>query len=246
MTTEPIAFIAPDWPAPTRVRALITTRAGGVSGGPYAALNLGDHVGDEPAAVAQNRACLAAYLPAAPLWLRQVHGTAVADALRDRPGCEADASFTHTPGRVLAVLTADCLPVLLAEETGAAVAIAHAGWRGLATGVIERTVAALGTEPANLLAYLGPAIGPHAFEVGNDVRDAFVRTDAQAAAAFQPTPSGKWLADLYALARLRLAKIGTSHVYGGDFCTFGDASRFYSYRRDGVTGRMASLIWLEP
>ena len=147
---------------------------------------------------------------------------------------------------MLAVLTADCLPVLLAEETGAAVAIAHAGWRGLAAGVIERTVAALGTEPANLLAYLGPAIGPHAFEVGNDVRDAFVRIDAEAASSFLPTPSGKWLADLYALARLRLAKIGTSRVYGGGFCTFGDTLRFYSYRRDGITGRMASLIWLEP
>lgn len=246
-TADPLAFIEPDWPAPTGVRALITTRAGGVSGGPYAALNLGDHVGDDFAAVAQNRARLARHLPSAPFWLRQVHGTDVADPRRDRPGCEADASCTRVPGCVLAVLTADCLPVLLADEAGGAIAIAHAGWRGLAAGVIERTVAALEVEPRRLLAYFGPAIGPTAFEVGDDVREAFLRADANAAAsAFVPTAPGKWRADLYALARLRLAKTGTTRVYGGDLCTFADPARFYSHRRDRITGRMAALIWLEP
>jgi YfiH family protein len=246
VAAEPIAFIAPEWPAPDGVRALITTRIGGVSCGLYAGLNLGDHVGDDPAAVAQNRARLAAHLPASPLWLRQVHGIEVADPGRDRPGREADASFTRQPGRVLAVLTADCLPVLLAEESGSAIAIAHAGWRGLAAGVIERTIAALGVAPRRLVAYLGPAIGPGAFEVGHDVRDAFLRNDAAAASAFVPAAPDKWLADLPALARLRLAKIGTTRVYGGNLCTFADPARFYSHRRDGVTGRMASLIWLEP
>jgi YfiH family protein len=246
VAAEPIAFIAPEWPAPDGVRALITTRIGGVSRGLYAGLNLGDHVGDDPAAVAQNRARLAAHLPASPLWLRQVHGIEVADPGRDRPGREADASFTRQPGRVLAVLTADCLPVLLAEESGSAIAIAHAGWRGLAAGVIERTIAALGVAPRRLVAYLGPAIGPRAFEVGHDVRDAFLRNDVAAASAFVPAAPDKWLADLPALARLRLAKIGTTRVYGGNLCTFGDPARFYSHRRDGVTGRMASLIWLEP
>lgn len=242
---DPIAFIEPDWPAPPGVRALITTRAGGVSDGPYASLNLGDHVGDESAAVAENRARLTQHLPSAPFWLRQVHGTEVADPRRNGLGGRADASFTRTSGRVLAVLTADCLPVLLAEESGAAVAIAHAGWRGLAAGVIERTVAALGIEPRRLLAYFGPAIGPRAFEVGNDVRDAFLRHDPQTASAFVAVSPGKWLTDLYALARLRLARIGTARVYGGNRCTFSDPARFYSHRRDRVTGRMASLIWLE-
>ena len=245
MAADPIAFIEPDWPAPPRVRALITTRIGGLSRGPYAGLNLGDHVGDDPAAVAENRARLAAHLPHSPLWLRQVHGTAVADPSRDRPGCEADASFSRQPGHVLAVLTADCLPVLLAEEAGTAIAIVHAGWRGLAAGVIERTIAALGTEPRRLIAYLGPAIGPRAFAVGHDVRDAFLRDDSEAASAFVPASSDKWFADLYALARQRLARLGATRVHGGAFCTLSDPARFYSHRRDQVTGRMASLLWLE-
>jgi purine-nucleoside/S-methyl-5'-thioadenosine phosphorylase / adenosine deaminase len=245
VAADPIAFIAPDWRAPPGVRALITTRIGGVSRGPYAGLNLGDHVGDDPAAVALNRARLAAHLPHPPLWLRQVHGVGVADPRRDRPGCEADASVTRQPGQVLAVLTADCLPVLLADESGAAIAIAHAGWRGLAAGVIERTVAALGTPPRRLVAYLGPAIGPRAFEVGHDVRDAFLRDDSDAASAFVPAASGKWFADLCALARQRLARLGTTRVYGGVFCTSSDPARFYSHRRDQITGRMASLLWLE-
>jgi YfiH family protein len=244
VATEPVAFIEPHWPAPPRVRALITTRIGGVSRGRYAGLNLGNHVGDDPAAVAENRARLTAHLPHSPLWLRQVHGIGVADATHDRPDCEADASFTRQPGYVLAVLTADCLPVLLAEEFGAGIALAHAGWRGLAAGVIERTIDALGIEPRRLIAYLGPAIGPRAFEVGHDVREAFLCDDAEAASAFSPAAPGKWCADLYTLARRRLARLGTTRVYGGDWCTFSDPQRFFSHRRDQVTGRMASLLWL--
>lgn len=245
MAAEAIAFIVPEWPAPARVRAMITTRAGGVSRDAYASLNLGDHVGDDAAAVAQNRARIAVHLPDAPLWLRQVHGTDIADARSARSGCEADASIAREPGRVLAVLTADCLPVLLADDTGRAIAVAHAGWRGLAAGVIERTVNALSLEPARLLAYLGPAIGPGAFEVGDDVRQAFLAADADAAAAFVPGTTGKWYANLYLLARQRLARLGTARVFGGEFCTHREADRFFSHRRDRVTGRMASLIWLE-
>jgi hypothetical protein len=218
---------------------------GGVSRGPYTSLNLGDHVGDDPVAVARNRARLVEHLPDAPLWLKQVHGVGIADPDRDRSGCEADASLTREPGKVLAVLTADCLPVLLADEDGTAIAIAHAGWRGLAAGVIEGTIRALDTDPGRLIAYLGPAIGPTAFEVGEEVRDAFLRAGAAGAAAFAPASPGKWFADLYALARLRLERLGTRRVYGGTFCTFSDPGRFFSHRRDQVTGRMASLIWLE-
>jgi polyphenol oxidase len=237
--------MVPDWPAPARVRALITTRAGGVSRGAFESLNLGDRVGDDPVAVAENRARVAAHVPRPPLWLRQVHGTRVAHAATDHPGCEADAAIAREPGEVLVVMTADCLPVLLADDGGTAVAIAHAGWRGLAAGVIERSVAALRVQPEHLVAYLGPAIGPSAFEVGNEVREAFVAADAAAAAAFAPGVPGKWLADLYALGRLRLARLGTTRVFGGQFCTYSEPERFFSYRRDGITGRMASLIWLE-
>ena len=241
---EPLAFIVPDWPAPPRVRALITTRAGGVSRGAFASLNVGDRVGDDTAAVAENRARVTAHLPESPLWLTQVHGTAVADASAARPGCEADAAVTREPGRVLAVLTADCLPVLLADESGTTVGIAHAGWRGLAGGVIEQTVAALEVRPSRLIAYLGPAIGPSAFEVGDEVREAFVAADSAASTAFVPRAPGKWFADLHALARLRLARLGTTRVHGGKFCTYSEPERFFSYRRDRVTGRMATLIWL--
>jgi len=242
---SPLVLLEPDWPVPPRVRALVTTRSGGISSGPYASFNLGDHVGDDPAAVAHNRALLAEHLPSEPLWLRQVHGIAVADSRQHRAGCEADAAVTRDAGSVLAVLTADCLPVFLADDAGEAVGIAHAGWRGLAAGVVERTVDALGVEPARVIACLGPAIGPEAFEVGDDVRNAFLRDNPEAAAAFIPRSTGKWLADLYALARMRLARIGVTRVHGGGLCTFSDAVRFFSHRRNGVTGRMASLIWLE-
>ncbi|MGC0154762.1 peptidoglycan editing factor PgeF [Chromobacterium vaccinii] len=239
-------WIAADWPAPATVKTLLTTRSGGVSQPPYASLNLGAHVGDAPDHVAANRARLRDELPAEPAWLNQVHGIAVVDAAAvgaDAP--DADASFARAPGAVCAVMTADCLPLLLCDDAGGVVAAVHAGWRGLCDGVIEAAVAAIGAPPATLMAWLGPAIGPDAFEVGAEVRQAFVERDAAAAAAFIDIDDGKYLADIYALARLRLAGLGVDRVYGGDFCTVIDRDRFFSYRRDGVTGRMASLIWLE-
>lgn len=244
----PAAWIVPDWPAPANVRALITTRAGGASSGAYASLNLGGHVGDDARAVAANRDALRRLLPAEPVWLRQVHGARVVEAVPGSAGEEADAAVAREPGRVCAVLTADCLPVLLADEAGTVVAIAHAGWRGLAAGVIENVVRALGAggvAPGSLIAYLGPAIGGGAYEVGSDVFETFVAADAGAATAFAPQDGGKFLADLNMLARQRLARLGVRRVHGGTLCTHSDATRFYSYRRDGTTGRMASLVWLE-
>lgn len=237
-------FIKPDWPAPDIVRALVTTRAGGVSRPPCDSLNLGDHVGDDPEAVAENRRRLRAFLPSEPGWLRQVHGTTVAIADNPAEAAEADAAVAFEPGKVCVVLTADCLPVLFCDRQGTRVAAAHAGWRGLAAGVLEASVAAMQCPPSEILAWLGPAIGPQAFEVGEEVRDIFVREFPETAAAFVPGQPGKWLADIYALARLRLARAGVHQVYGGGFCTYTDAERFYSYRRDKATGRMASLIWL--
>ncbi|MBW7900145.1 MAG: peptidoglycan editing factor PgeF [Rhodocyclaceae bacterium] len=250
MTTEPadgVCFV-PDWPLPPGVRALQTTRAGGSSAGPWAGFNLGGHVGDDPAAVAANRAALARRLPAAPVWLAQVHGTAVADidgVAAGAPPPVADAAVARRAGRVCAVMTADCLPLLLCDRDGGVVAAAHAGWRGLCAGVIEATVAAMGVPAARLTVWLGPAIGPRAFEVGGEVRDAFLAHDAAAASAFVAGADGRWLADLHALARQRLAAMGVRDVHGGGECTFGDAGRYFSYRRDGVCGRMATLIWRE-
>lgn len=237
-------WIEPDWPAPPNVRALVTTRHGGVSRGPYSSMNLGTHVGDDPEAVAANRAILRQRLPAEPRWLDQVHGidVAVGEAVRGVP--QADASVARTPGVVLAVMTADCLPVLLCDRAGSMVGIAHAGWRGLVGGVIEATLAAMQAEPGDVLAWLGPAIGPASFEVGGEVRDAAVAAQTAATRAFAPCAPGKWLADLYALARLRLERAGVRSTSGGNFCTVHDAERFYSFRRDRTTGRMASLIWL--
>ncbi|NYH99880.1 peptidoglycan editing factor PgeF [Cupriavidus plantarum] len=289
-------WIVPDWPAPARVRALSTTRLGGVSAAPYGladgspgGLNLGTHVGDAPEAVATNRARLAARLPAMPQWLEQVHGCAVATAddapdapdapdatdatdatgatgsatrraagavAQSGPGVpRADASVSATAGHVCAIMTADCLPVLLCDRAGTVVGAAHAGWRGLCAGVIEATIARMaqraGEPSPQWLAWLGPAIGPSAFEVGAEVREAFLaaaREGEHAAvdAAFRPVAGspGKYLADLYALARTRLHRAGCVDVYGGDTCTVTDAERFFSYRRDGVTGRMATLVWL--
>lgn len=246
-------FILPDWPAPSGVRALATTRGGGVSRAPWHSLNLGAHVGDDPQAVAENRALLRRKLPAEPLWLSQSHGTRCVDAAVTPPGAEADASFTRQRGVVCAVLVADCLPVLFCDDQASVVGIAHAGWRGLAAGVIESTVAAIGEPGARLMAWLGPAIGPRAFEVGDEVRELFVTRDAQAASAFAPAVSGKWLCDIHHLARRRLHALGIHRVAGAvhadaaahSFCTAGDAGKFFSYRRDGITGRMAALIWLE-
>ena len=236
-------MILPDWPAPARVKSLMTTRAGGVSREPWASLNLGDHVGDDPAHVAANRARLRRQLPAEPGWLRQVHSARVVELGRE-PNPEADASFTRRAGQVSAVLTADCLPVLFCDRAGSVVAAAHAGWRGLANGVLEATVAAMQTPPEEILAWMGAAIGPQAFEVGDEVRQAFVDRHAEAAVAFVPHAPGKWLADIFALARIRLSHAGVRASHGGGRCTFTEAERFYSYRRDGVTGRMAALIWL--
>lgn len=239
-------FLTPDWPAPASVMALSTTRAGGVSTGAYGSLNLGDHVGDEAAAVAANRLLLRPQFPGEPLWLRQVHGTRVVEAgSQETVPPEADASVARWPGQVCVVLTADCLPVLFCDVDGRAVAAAHAGWRGLLRGVLERTVEAMAVPPGGVLAWLGPAIGPAAFEVGGEVREAFIAEEPGAAAAFHRAPApGKWLADLPALARRRLARAGVHRVYGGDQCTCQDLERFFSYRRDGVTGRQGTFIWL--
>lgn len=240
-------FLIPGWPAPSNVHARVTTRCGGVSAAPYASFNLGDHVGDDPVAVAANRAALRACLPADPVWLKQVHGHGIVSADRGAGAPEADGSVSRQRGRVCAVMTADCLPVLFCDRAGTVVAAAHAGWRGLADGVLEAAVASMAADPGGILAWLGPAIGPQAFEVGEDVRQIFLKQDPAAEQAFALLPlhdGGKWLADIYLLARQRLERIGVTQVFGGNFCTYTDSERFYSYRRDGVTGRMASLIWL--
>jgi hypothetical protein len=228
------------------VRAAVTTRAGGISLAPFATLNLAHHVGDSRAAVAENRRRVdqALGLPAQPYWLRQVHGTRVA-RVTETLLPEADAAVAFEPGQVCAVLTADCLPVFLADASGTRVGIAHAGWRGLVNGVIEATVSRLACHASELVAWLGPAIGPEAFEVGEEVREAFVAAAPQANGCFVPSPRGRWLADLYSLARQRLEAAGVRQVHGGGLCTYADSGRFFSYRRDGECGRMASLIWLE-
>jgi YfiH family protein len=237
-------WIVPKWPAPKGVRALITARAGGVSSGSYASLNLGTRVGDDPASVERNRALLRSCLPAEPRWLKQVHGTRVVAARDASPDAEADAAVTSTTDVVCAVLVADCLPVLLCDKAAEVVAVAHAGWRGLSGGVIEAAVRAMQVPARAVMAYLGPGIGSRAYEVGAEVREAFLRHDPDAAKAFAPGPEEKFFADLYALARQRLAACGVEAVFGGDFCTASD-TRFFSFRRDRITGRMAGLIWLE-
>jgi YfiH family protein len=265
--------IIPDWPAPKQVRTLQTTRLGGVSSTPYDSLNLGDHVGDAPLAVAHNRMLLNTLLPSEPVWLEQAHGTLVANA--DHASClpQADACIARHRAAVCVVMTADCLPVLLCDKQGSVVGAAHAGWKGLAAGVIEATVQAMDVAPQNLMAWLGPAISQDAFEVGDEVRAAFIAAQPQAASAFTPSPlrgeggvtndlavvvgqpsqmasssireGEKWLADLSALARLRMNALGITQIYGGDYCTYRERERFFSYRRDGATGRMGTFIWLE-
>ena len=236
-------WLTPDWPAPVWVKACITTRSGGISSAPFDSFNLGAHVDDDPVAVTKNRQRLISQLGCKPAWLRQVHGVAVVPA---EPGevLEADASWTATPGVACTVMTADCLPVLFCDRAGSRVAAAHAGWRGLAGGVLEATLDALAVAPEDVLAWLGPAIGPHAFEVGAEVREAFMATHPQAAEAFVASVNpDRYMADIYQLARIRLAARGVTAVYGGGFCTYSDP-RFYSYRRAARTGRFASLIWL--
>jgi purine-nucleoside/S-methyl-5'-thioadenosine phosphorylase / adenosine deaminase len=242
-------WILPDWPAPANVKAFVTTRAGGVSQGQFESFNIGVRTGDDALAVAANRDRLRESLPDEPKWLRQVHGSVAVDAdgLSGIQGneTEADASVARRPGTVCVIQVADCVPVLFAGRGGGTVAAAHAGWRGLARGVLENTVERTALEPDRLMAYLGPGIGPRAFEVGADVRDAFIAHDAGAEAAFTPHAPGKWMADIYQLARQRLAALGVTRVYGGGFCTYSDPKRFYSYRREKTTGRMAALIWIQ-
>lgn len=240
-----LPVLLPDWPVPPGVKALMTTRAGGMSDAPYDTLNLGDHVGDDIGSVTENRRRLVGMLPAEPLWLHQVHGVTVCDADAVQPLREADAIITRRSNVVCAVMTADCLPVLFADRAGTIVGAAHAGWRGLHAGVLEACVRAMQTEPNELLAWLGPAIGPDNFEVGGEVRDAFLRHDPAAAAAFLRGQADRWLADIFLLARQRLVAAGLAPaaIFGGELCTVSDARRWFSYRRDGRTGRMASLIW---
>lgn len=236
-------LMIPNWPAPANVKAIQTTRLGGFSSAPYHTLNLGDHVQDNPLVVAKNRQLLSNYLPSEPVWLNQVHGMDVIDAAKASCIQNADASYTRQPEVVCVTMTADCLPVLLCDVQGTAVAAIHAGWRSLCDGVIEATVKRMGLNPQDLMAWLGPAIGPNAFEVGGEVRAAFIAKDAQSVIAF--TQKGdKWLADLYTIAKQRLDNSGITQVYGGGECTYSDAEKYFSFRRDGVTGRMASLIWL--
>ncbi|HKO89438.1 MAG TPA: peptidoglycan editing factor PgeF [Burkholderiales bacterium] len=238
-------WIIPDWPVATRVKALITTRAGGLSHGPYTSFNLGTHVGDDPDAVSHNRERLRAVLPGDPVWLHQVHGTQVIDAATASGIPTADAAYCRVRHVVCGVLTADCMPVLLAARDGSVVAVAHAGWRGMAAGVIEATLSQMKIAAEDTLAYLGPAIGPAAFEVGPDVLTAFAETDSESRVAFEPKGEGKYHADLYALARRRLMRAGLREIHGGSFCTYEQSDRFYSYRREKTTGRMASLIWID-
>lgn len=245
------AFLRPRWDVHPAVRAAFSLRCGGVSAGPYASLNLGAHVGDEPSAVAENRRRLRAALalPSEPLWLSQQHGIGVFDAERRAASALApplaDAAVARSPGRVLAVLVADCLPVLLADSAGEAIAIAHAGWRGLAAGVIEAAVGALGLEPRRLVAWIGPGIGAAHFEVGDEVRSACCRGDARALAAFARNERGRWQCDLYRLAEQRLTRAGVTSITSERRCPFSEPEAFYSFRRDRVTGRMAALLWIE-
>ena len=246
----PAGWIVPDWPAAPGVQAVCSTRAGGESPAPYDTLNLGDHVGDDPHAVADNRVLFSRALDARPVFMKQVHGTAGVVRLdRDsEDGVEADGCWTDTRGVACTIMVADCLPVLLALQDGARVGAAHAGWRGLAGGIVEATVRAMGSEPSAVLAWLGPCIGPQAFEVGPEVKAAFEANDPGAAAIFRAHTEGKWLADLPGLARRRLKALGITRIYGNDgsapWCTVGNPSRFFSHRRDRVSGRLAASIWL--
>lgn len=244
---ENLIFITPNWPVPENVKALQTTRIGGVSQGSYASLNLGEHVKDDPLAVAHNRQLLSPYLPSEPVWVNQVHGIEIIDAANSSCLENADGAFTTHANVVCVTMTADCLPVLLCDKAGTVVAAVHAGWRGLCDGVIEAAIAKMPAKPEDILAWLGPAIGPNAFEVGDDVREQFLQIDAQANSAFKPH-GDKWLCDIYTLAKQRLVSTGVKAIYGGsvneEFCTYTDETRFFSFRRDNETGRMASLIWL--
>ncbi len=243
-----ICPVVPDWPAPPQVRAFSTTRVGGVSAPPFESLNLSFSSGDDPQRVEQNRLRVISLLnlPEPPRWLKQEHGTRVVDAETALRSPRADGSITSRPGQVLAVMTADCVPVLICDRGGRRIAAAHAGWRGLAAGVLESAVAALQCNPAELLAWLGPAIGPQAFEVGPEVREAFITVDPNAARCFQKGNGDRLLGDLYQLARQRLGRAGVEAIFGGDYCTFSQPAEFFSYRREGRrSGRMGTFIWLD-
>lgn len=246
MSGKSIEFISPNWPAPAAVRALTTVRHGGASVGNYRSLNLGDHVNDDPIAVDDNRAHLrtSLSLPAEPIWLKQVHGSRVVDAAAAPTDTVADGSYTFRKGVICAILTADCLPVFVCNREGTEVGLLHAGWRGLAGGVIEAGLSLFRSSREELLIWLGPAIGPAAYEVGDEVRQAFLTHSATAASAFRPSATGKWYMDIYLLARQRLEQQGVSFIYGAEYCTATQSELFFSHRRDGTTGRMASLIWL--
>ena len=248
LRTAGLDWIVPDWPAPAHECAVATTRSGGVSTGPYSTMNLARRGRDDPAALAENRRRFERFLPASPVPLSQVHGAAVAVLDRATTAAPtADAAVTREPGVVCSVLTADCMPVVVTDRGGSVVGIAHAGWRGLAAGVLEATVDALGQLGANrgdLLAWLGPAIGPTAFEVGADVHEAFCAADPRAAAFFAFGRPKKWYADLFGLARQRLQRAGIASIHGGGECTYSDATRFFSYRRERDSGRMATAVWL--
>ncbi|MFV1921345.1 MAG: peptidoglycan editing factor PgeF [Methylotenera sp.] len=237
------SFIVPDWPCHANVQALQTTRTGGYSQPPYDSLNLADHVEDDPLTVAKNRQLLTDYIPTEPVWLNQIHGVHVIDAASS--GCKesADASYTSKPNVVCVTMTADCLPVLVSDKAGTVVAAIHAGWRSLCDGIIEATVYKMLAPKSELIAWLGPAIGPESFEVGDEVRDQFIARDKQASSAFRPLDE-KWLGDLYLIAKQRLHNLGVKEVYGQVLCTYTNENQFFSFRRDGNTGRMATMIWL--
>jgi len=238
-------WLIPDWPAPLGIKACVTTRAGGISLAPFDSFNLGDHVDDDPVAVAHNRALLTSRLHTQPAWLKQVHGINIVEA-SPAEVLQADASWSQTPGVACTIMTADCLPALFCNRQGTQVAAAHAGWRGLAAGVLEAAVDSFADAPSEVMVWLGPAIGPQAFEVGPEVRDAFIATHPETVEAFVPSVNaGKFMADIYQLARLRLAAYGVTAVYGGGLSTYND-ERFFSYRRSARTGRFASLVWIDP
>ena len=246
MSSE-LNLIIPDWPAPANVKALQTTRNGGNSTAPYNSLNLGSHVADNAIHVAQNRQLLSQFLPSEPVWLNQTHSITVVDAANSSCLPDADTSYSNRKNVVCVTMTADCLPILLCDTAGTLVASIHAGWRGLCDGIIEATFFQLPAKPADLMAWLGPAIGPNAFEVGAEVRAQFMTKDAKAESAFV-AHGDKYLCDLYKIATQRLHKLGITQIYGGghdkNWCTYTDQENFFSYRRDGLTGRMATLIWL--
>jgi len=246
VTNKP-EFIIPDWPAPENIRAYVSTRKGGHSQTPFDEFNLGNHVDDNPEVVKNNRLLLntALSLPGDPVWLEQIHTTNVVNAAKAEAPVHADASYSSQKNTVCVVMTADCLPVFFCSKDGSEVAIAHAGWRGLVAGVLEATVEKLDSPAEELIAWLGPAIGPEAFEVGEEVRAAFMHQNTETKNTFSKNKNGKWLADIYSLARIRLEQAGVQNISGGDFCTYKNAEQFYSYRRDGQTGRMASLIWIK-